>query len=244
MSGPKAQALLKHLESVANWADDGRAYTEALGELRAAAEAAARQRLRGWWTGKRAEGTRFANHSLLLSVGAGALKGQAGHTDVSFESAQCLVGLTPTWTPTRVYGTPIDFSACRTLEEAQRQAQTPLLLPRAELERRMVSGGHYSELELGDMITIIGECIHAGPATAEGEDRGVLFFTVDDGAYDPDSQNLPWVVAYSRNDYDAFCRVCTEYADHRPWENFRGALTKEVERVCRGQKNSLRSHFQ
>jgi hypothetical protein len=78
LSGDQAEPLLTWLEAQPNPADGGRPYCDALGAFRAASEAGARALLGTdlRWTRTQAASALFANHSLLVRLGAGAQPGQ------------------------------------------------------------------------------------------------------------------------------------------------------------------------
>ena len=78
LSGDQAPPLLPWLEAQPNPADGGYPYCDALRAFREASEAAARELLAGdlGWTQRQATQALFANHSLLVRLGAGAQPGQ------------------------------------------------------------------------------------------------------------------------------------------------------------------------
>jgi hypothetical protein len=78
LSGDQAAPLLPWLEAQPNPADGGMPYCNALGAFREASEAAARALLCSdlGWTRSQAAAALFANHSLLVRLGAGAQPGQ------------------------------------------------------------------------------------------------------------------------------------------------------------------------
>ena len=78
LSGDQAPPLLPWLEAQPNPADSERPYCDALTAFRDASEAAARVLLVGdlGWSRQEADDALFANHSLLVRLGAGAQPGQ------------------------------------------------------------------------------------------------------------------------------------------------------------------------
>jgi hypothetical protein len=78
LSGDQAPPLLPWLEAQPNPADEQRPYCDALTAFREASEAAARVLLGGdlGWSRQEAKDALFANHSLLVRLGAGAQPGQ------------------------------------------------------------------------------------------------------------------------------------------------------------------------